>query len=286
MCHDNDRTLTVCSTIPSMLGFLLLTSVPSFLNTPHVATQDNKHPIQPDPTVQAQLRMAVDAVTDLDICRETVKLRALATKDERQFVQQLIYFASVGQDVKERMAIYLATDVLELSQMTVIDAVVPYIETKHESLNQVVQKVLKRIENTNGRKPDFSYYREYIALRKSKPPEQLVAHMYMTAPDSALLTMLGIYVDRPEQQKPILWGEHVVNDVLWKQQYGFLRPDEIEAPAAEHLDKLSRHDEWWVRLYVAEILSSEAEFRTPEMVKRLKEDSHPLVRKAMTRQKQ
>ena len=44
---------------------------------------------------------------------------------------------------------------------------------------------------------------------------------------------------------------------------------------------MSRHGTWWVRLYVAEILRQYAQFRTPELIERLKADEHELVRRAI-----
>jgi hypothetical protein len=79
----------------------------------------------------------------------------------------------------------------------------------------------------------------------------------------------------------IVWAEHVVADVLWKQENGFFKRDEITPDAVEQLDQLARSDHWWVRLYVAEILRGQPEFRTGAMVARLAQDVHPSVRKTI-----
>jgi hypothetical protein len=51
--------------------------------------------------------------------------------------------------------------------------------------------------------------------------------------------------------------------------------------AAFQLEKLSKSDEWWVRMYVAAIIRQHPAFRCPEIVARLEKDSHPLVRETM-----
>jgi hypothetical protein len=87
---------------------------------------------------------------------------------------------------------------------------------------------------------------------------------------------------QPDELKAILWAEHVVSDVLWMQQYGFLSPDEVEPAATRELVKLSGHKEWWVRLYVAGIIRQHPSFRQPELIDRLQRDEHPWIREVIT----
>ncbi len=106
--------------------------------------------------------------------------------------------------------------------------------------------------------------------------------MYARHPGKALLAMQQVYVQADRRRtRELLWAEHVVADVVWKHQNGFLEKTKVEPEAATQLEKLSQDQTWWVRLYVAEILRQHPAFRTPALVDRLKDDPHELVRNAM-----
>ena len=85
--------------------------------------------------------------------------------------------------------------------------------------------------------------------------------------------------------KPILWTEHVVSDMLWRQQYGFLPPDASDPAALGELAALARHDAWWVRLYVAEIMRRHAALRQADLVDRLARDADAQVRQSAAGQR-
>jgi len=65
---------------------------------------------------------------------------------------------------------------------------------------------------------------------------------------------------------------------LWKKEHDFpAAAREVEDDARRQLDKLSRMPQPWVRAYVAAILPMHPQFRSAELVDRLKQDSAPVV---------
>lgn len=64
-------------------------------------------------------------------------------------------------------------------------------------------------------------------------------------------------------------------------QFQLARPD-----AERQLEKLANHSEWWARLYVAAIMRRHWELRDPDVLDKLKNDSHELVRKAACGEKE
>jgi hypothetical protein len=82
-----------------------------------------------------------------------------------------------------------------------------------------------------------------------------------------------------EQRKPFLWAGHVVDDMLWKRQNGFIPPKEIPAEVPPQLDLMAARPEWWARLYVAAIMAQHKELATPELITKLRRDENELVRK-------
>jgi hypothetical protein len=81
--------------------------------------------------------------------------------------------------------------------------------------------------------------------------------------------------------KAINLAEHIVSNAIWLNDNGFAdRFQRDLAEAQQELKKLSEHDYWWARLYVAEIMRRHRELRDPKVLDKLREDSNELVNKA------
>ena len=106
--------------------------------------------------------------------------------------------------------------------------------------------------------------------------------MYESDPGAALLFLARAHSSAPDVLKPILWAEHVVADSVWRQEHGFLGADQVDPDALKELQKLSKHEYWWSRLYVAQMMRKHPAFRRRETIVALKQDKHPLVRRVAT----
>lgn len=77
----------------------------------------------------------------------------------------------------------------------------------------------------------------------------------------------------------IVLAEHIVNDAIWLDENGFAARFQQALPVANaELAKLAKHDRWWARRYVAEIMRRHREFRQAEIVRQLSEDADAKVR--------
>ncbi len=257
---------------------------------------------KPDPRLQEHIRQTVLGFLSMrldddyvEFVRRMLKLEKTVPANKQELlVEQLAYFFAHAQTMEESAGVrHILQHMRHLSFYSsrhLIDVIVPHLdETDGRVRDRLFQLLF--MNSAAYSLPIYSEFDSYLRARKAEPPLPLFEIMYQGSPGDALMTMLRVYAEdgqtvRPETVKLLKWAEHVVSDVLWKQQHGFLKPNEVEPAAVEELEKLSKRPEWWVRLYVAEILSNDPEFQTPQMVKRLQDDNHPLVRKAITRQKQ
>ena len=269
-------------------GPLLRMLIPLILFvTPSGAPGDDQVTLSADPTWQAAIARVVTAATEQQQSDALNQLRARDDATRRQLVRQLLYYSSRAHDTADAMAAGAILHKLDIPDQAVTEALVPLLGTTDQDLGKSVQNILGGIEGrAAGRTPDFSAYREIIAdaVRETNgPPDALIRYMYESDPGAALLTLMRAYqLRQPATLKTLLWAEHVVSDVLWKQRNGFLNPDEIEPAGAAELARLARHEAWWVRLYVAEIMRQHPAFRQPALVERLKRDAHHLVREAVS----
>ena len=90
-----------------------------------------------------------------------------------------------------------------------------------------------------------------------------------------------------ELRREVLLAEHTVGNAIWLKENRFGEEFQKALPeATSELAKLAEHDQWWVRLYVAEIMRQHRELRQRAVVQQLASDSNPLVSKAAKSAKQ
>ncbi len=235
-----------------------------------------------DPALQGAIRSALQAGDEKERESSLEALRRLAGADHRGLVPQLFLFSKDATDTREAMAFGVLVEQLRIPAQDIVRSLVPLLESPDPELRRALGNVLSEFEDRSvDRGPSFSIYRPVLEAQARAGegfPLGLVRYLYETDPGAAFLLLLRIQVTAPEELKPLLWAEHAVGEVLWKQRFGFLRPNEVEPEAVEQLRFLARHPTWWARLYAAQILSRHPAFRAAAPVEELKRDPHPLVR--------
>src|SRR5262249_6706985 len=177
---------------------------------------------------------------------------------------------------------------IDAPRHTLVEALVPHLDNSNETIRGMVRRLLRGYEDRSAtRGPDYSAYEAIIEadVRAGREPQRsLVRFMYEGEPGTAMVSMMRAY-QLPDQKeiKPILWGEHSVSELLWKRRFGFAPAAAGDAAVTQELEKLSRHERWWVRLYCARIVGDHAELGTREMFDRLANDSDAMVRQAALR---
>ena len=199
---------------------------------------------------------------------------------------QLVYWSANSRGMEEAMLPAAIIEQLGISEHAFPGALWPYLDSDDPKIRKAVRGIIVGTEDVSAsRPPDFSDHAAVLSARfrsKESVPKPLVAYMFERAPGQAVLSCMRVYAQQDlAAWKSTLWAEHVVNDVLWKQENGFLKPHETEPAAVEQIDKMSRRAEWWVRLYAAEIMRQHPEFRAAEIVERLAKDENDLVKRVI-----
>ncbi|MCK4519436.1 MAG: hypothetical protein KAU12_04870, partial [Candidatus Omnitrophica bacterium] len=92
-------------------------------------------------------------------------------------------------------------------------------------------------------------------------------------PKGALLTLMNIYSTQSKEEKELLaLHEEIIRKNIKTSDY----TDVIHS-----LNEFSQYKEWWIHLYVAEIMKQYPQTKEPEIIQRLKQGEHPLVQKAL-----
>jgi len=225
-----------------------------------------------------------------------------AREGETQLIRQAAYYAKRGpsfdeapnprdEDVLVRTALNSITHDLGIPEVRVIVALLPYIETRDDRLRKFIRHDVLGGDGKDSAfeqdKKDPKLLALFLYLRlegRMQSPQRwpVIQIAFWKAPTASLMYYVQTEsrLQNRDKMNVILWAQHTVDDVLWKQQLHFGKPGDLRT-AIDELDKLSRFDEWWVKLYVAEIVRRHEELRDEKILERLRKDSNELVAKAV-----
>jgi hypothetical protein len=246
--------------------------------------QQPLHPnITPDAKIQATINRVIMAKDENDKeTREAMnELTEMARLKPETLAPQLIYYKINVKGEKEGLAsIGMMGYFTRMWSSEMRKALIPFLEAEDERIPREVGVWLGNVDNRLAitGKANLMAYRETLLRQKESPPRGLVAYVF-AYPGHALLLFGDIYSEKPkfgEFPRDLMWSDHVVTTVQWRLVKGFIQDGDLEK-AREELDKLSRHQAWYARRYVTEVVREAPKLGTPEIINLLKKDAHPLV---------
>ena len=247
------------------------------MNAP--AQSDDAQEIIPMPSIQTWIRQAVVLETQAELLDAIMKLKQQGINTEIA-IQQLIYYQvyvdqiysgeAVGAEEVSKRAM-IANGIIAFlldwdantqkptssSSIVLIDAILPYLGTMNLKLRKELHHTLKWVDQKRGGERDFSQYESFLTNNTNSVSAALIEYMYDSDARAAVLAMAGAYGDRNIDATL----SSMSND-----------------GAAAALNMLINRPEWWAHLYVATVLERDSFLRTPELLEKLEEDTHPLVR--------
>jgi hypothetical protein len=149
------------------------------------------------------------------------------------------------------------------------------------SIEQALFGILRSVDNPSGNNPDFTVYLDYADSSSREIPSGLVSYMYQESPSLAVATLSNHHTGQTGARSLVLQAvEDIETDLTVLLRGTVVAAASRRDSILNQLDVLSRHPEWYVRLYVAHTLRQEPELRNVQIVERLRADSSALVRMA------
>lgn len=240
--------------------------------------------IAPDAKIQTLIRRVIDKKGEDDKGgREAMShLKEMTRKTPQTIVPQLIHRIVHTTDEKEGWRVLGIMYWLGLDYSgNVRTTLIPLLESKEEPIRRETTRWLFQIDQGSYIDIDSNimFYRKPLLLRKEAPPSGLVNYVFDVAPSKALLLFGDIYSEEPKFgvfPRPLMWSDHVIKTVKWRLRNRFLQDGDLEK-AQSVMDDLSKHDGWYARRYVVEVMRNIPKLGTPEILDRLKKDPNPLV---------
>jgi len=273
--------------------------------------------IIPIPEIQTQINQIVllgkTGAQREKIPDEIAKLKQMGTIE--CLLQQLIYFrtntmkiynekriSSDEMEIAMNMALYIIGNFLKPadnsfekiaseSAQDLIRAVFPYLDTEDTELKSQLYRMLKMVDlNVSGKQihpkyseypVDYTEYKKFIETSKEKI-EPLIQYMYERAPGDALITLSQVYIKDPDEREKIINEEKIIREDFQKRYSGSLESrHSVSEQAKKAINQLSMYPQWWIQLYVAEIIYREPRFKDSQILERIKSTNHPLVLKSL-----
>jgi len=253
---------------------------------------------------------------NIEVLHKIAELRD-SVADKGEIVKQMAIFASGPTSDEHRpLLVLMILDLLDPSPKVVIPALAPYLNAENKKLRSFARDWFQAHDNggtdeTKLKPVNFEDYADYV--RKGRQggnlPTAFVQYIYERSPNRAFLIFVrtdrqsnavkGLEAIRKKMEQQganlnklpraragvekneLLLAEHKISNAIWIKKYYFDdRFPEATQLAKHELDKLAERDEWWARLYVAEIMRRNRELRLPDVLDRLSRDSNALVSKS------
>jgi hypothetical protein len=255
-----------------------------------------------------------------DIREWKARVRSPRSDPDDQVLLQAALYAAHAPKMTERdyehdvpdpkRAVALVQQQLGIADSRAVTALAPYLMADDRQLRQYVFETVLRggtpVNEGDLAGPTDAALAAYVADQVEQCPWAAAQTLYWKAPSAAVLELgRRLLSSQPEKQKALRdavtavaavtgepgslsGGPVVVTDGASPRDAAvFTRPRASTPGAAdaavERLEQLSRFDQWWVRLYVAEMMrryDREPRLRDTGIVRRLRNDANPLVAKA------
>ncbi|MCS7166944.1 MAG: HEAT repeat domain-containing protein [Gemmatales bacterium] len=154
-----------------------------------------------------------------------------------------------------------------------------------ESKAAIAHRLLKMYDQINNmdsiiglKSRPADSYPTIIAEYQDKIPDGLVEYLYENYKQDAWHWFhKGVTAKSQLNADEFDWAAHVLETTAWRIRRNFRQHADVEL-ARTKLERLVNDKAWYIRRYAVHVLIKYPFFRTPELVKKLQNDPHPLVR--------
>lgn len=238
----------------------------------------------PEAQVQKQLGVIVKTGDESQYFREVGELVSISRKanwDAGRLLKEVLDYTPRLEDNDQLARYQRLLDVLRAPRSAVVDAAAAHLPSSNVREAEIARNLLKWASPPDPRGPaDFTQFVAYLRGHQAQLPQALVLWMYQRDPAAAMEQMMALYGSRmaSEDMHTMVIAARVLDQFEWKLRHNLASAADADALAIEQLGKLARFEQWWVRLYAAQMLARYPQLRQDAIVERLTKDPDPLVR--------
>ena len=237
----------------------------------------------PRPAVQDRIERLVASIAavnrgepDEGIPAKADGLQGVADGDRESLLLQLVLFLAKHPENEPTMGAALLIDFYQFTKAEKIAALVPYLDTDDGRLRDAMYQVLSTVDRPDGAGPDFAPY-DAVLRDSENASAGLIRYLYEVSPIDALAATARAYAGDDAAARAVRRALQLER-LRAGQDAGRTADSE---QARREVDALSRDAAWWLRLYAAHLVRTDPDLGSPEIVERLRSDSHGLVQQAL-----
>ena len=180
---------------------------------------------------------------------------------------------------EERMA--WATEIVMIrlmpvtSSRDVLEVVAPQLNTDDEKLRKKLFEVL------HYKLKDFGDISALLRKNEGVLEPRLVHYMIQQDSAAAMVILARYFLKDPQQYVDVLDAYRTLDNRRWKKKVHINLTEEILPEERAAVQLLAKHEQWWARLCVVELVREDDDLGYEEVLQQLVEDEHPLVREVM-----
>lgn len=262
--------------------------------------QEPEYPIKPHPESQKLLEQWASPVDIKEHYALLAPLIELADENRPRFVQQLIYafHALEREEMGKGLIFGRLFDMGLVGQRDIVTAVAPFLYGQHAKVRKLAQQLFVR---SLGEPPSFgygpgdlSYVVDALRSKDEEVSTPLKRAVFEVAPHSAFRVYLNslqemegldllrayhtldgaLFALRVNKRRALETGERSVNKNGGSSPQDWTADDRSIAALRE----LATSKHWWARMFASEFMVHNKDFRVPELIEKLEQDEHDLVR--------
>jgi hypothetical protein len=253
------------------------------------AQEDSRCGIQPDEKTQRLLTDVFRPPPDADekeLQRKMEQLIQLTRSDMPGLLRQVVLYETVQKERGQPFGYGLSYTLFDVSRANIApegypDAISVFLYCADAGVRKEAWKLFAR---GLKRYPDLSHLRDHVTggYQQQAFAEPLKRAIFEAAPTAAFFFYSGEWRAREVERDEIIhyrrkWRT-VDNALFEKKTLGGLSGGKVNEETATALRELAESKHWWSRLFVAEMMVQNKEFRDPDVIERLKKDDNELVR--------
>ncbi|MDA3800497.1 MAG: hypothetical protein PF692_15670 [Kiritimatiellae bacterium] len=175
-----------------------------------------------------------------------------------EFIAQLLFFKVNANNEMEKLLPLYIMEQLNISKTDQYAGIIPYIGTTNDVMKAEIYEWLENIDYDQKKHSyQFNHYKNLIQKNMYTKNMELVKYMYTTSPESALSTFANIN-----------FSKYKAKSLMDKTKY---------SDKSKTIKVLADNTEWWIQLYILELMSQKPKLIVPEIIKEFELSNNYIV---------
>ena len=223
--------------------------------------------------------VTTDVIIDSAGVVEFSQLRDRIRENPGPALEEVVEYLAHESDYPKRLVVLRAVRDSQVSTGVIMDTIADDLVSTDQSVQEAAGAIASI--HMGGRERDFGGIVSVLVEDKPVRNEKIIRWAMREDPHNALADVsTRLLVNSPatqERWRELQLAQHVVDDSLWREYRRYIPEDTMTPEADTTLDSLVGAEEWWVRLYVVEVMLRADFTATPARLAALCADPDPRI---------